>query len=189
MTQWRADLADSHSSDQTQFFVPAQKKLISQKNFDFSVNQINFLNDPPGLGSDNSNGNQNPPGNPPNQNPPGNPPNQNPPGNPPPNTQTPGQPTSGIQFDKLPNPLGPAGIHDLSSGISKVVDLVMIVALPFIVLAIMYSGFLFIQAQGNGGKLEQARHTFMWTLIGTALLLGSYTIAQAIIVTVQKLGS
>lgn len=109
--------------------------------------------------------------------------------NSPANTQTPGQPTGGIQFDKLPNPLGPAGIHDLPSGISKVVDLVMIVALPFIVLAIMYSGFLFIQAQGNGEKLKQARHTFMWTVIGTALLLGSYTIAQAIIATVQKLGS
>ncbi len=104
-------------------------------------------------------------------------------------TPTPGQTTNrGTDFDKLPNPLGGAGIVDINTGISKVMNLVLMVAIPFVVIMIMYSGFLFIAAYGNPGKLEKARSTLLWTLVGTALLLGATTIGTAIVNTVKKIG-
>ncbi len=57
------------------------------------------------------------------------------------------------------------------------------------VIFIIYSGFLFVTAQGNEKQLEQAKTTFKWTIIGTAVLLGAYLIATAIVNLVESLGS
>jgi Type IV secretion system pilin len=107
-----------------------------------------------------------------------------------PNPGTPGGPLiqPAAEFDKLPNPLGGAGIVDIKSGIGKVMNIVLMIAIPFITIMIMYSGFLFVAAYGNSEKLKTARSTLMWTLIGAALLLGATTLGTAIINTVRKIG-
>jgi hypothetical protein len=94
----------------------------------------------------------------------------------------------GTEFDKLPNPLGGAGIADINGGIQKVMNLVLMVAIPFIVIMIMYSGFLFVAAYGEPSKITKARQTLLWTLVGTALVLGATTIGSAIVNTVKKIG-
>ena len=42
-------------------------------------------------------------------------------------------------------------------------------------------------AQGNETKLEKAKTTFLWTVIGAAVLLGSWAIAQVIQTTINQL--
>jgi hypothetical protein len=61
------------------------------------------------------------------------------------------------------------------------------IGLPIVVLAIVYAGFLFVSARGNTEKLSKAKETLLYTLIGAAILLGSWTIAQIIKSTVDAL--
>jgi hypothetical protein len=94
-----------------------------------------------------------------------------------------------IGFDKLENPLGGTGISTISGGIEKILNLVLRIAIPFVTLMLIYTGFLFVRAQGDPGKLTEARKTFVAVIIGAVLLMGAAIIANTIAKTVEKIGS
>ncbi len=77
----------------------------------------------------------------------------------------------------LPNPLCSQTFADLIANIAKIVAEI---GLPIAAIAIIYAGFLFVTAGGNEEKVTKARKTFYWTILGTALLLGAWAIAEAI---------
>ncbi|MBP6883739.1 MAG: hypothetical protein KBC06_00705 [Candidatus Pacebacteria bacterium] len=58
------------------------------------------------------------------------------------------------------------------------------IGIPIIALALIYSGFLFVAAQGNSEKLETAKKSLLYTIIGAAILLGAWAIAILISETV-----
>ncbi len=58
---------------------------------------------------------------------------------------------------------------------------------PIAVLAIIYSGFLFVTAGGNDGKLKEAKEKFYCVLIGIAILLGAEILSKVIENTVTSL--
>jgi hypothetical protein len=89
---------------------------------------------------------------------------------------------------KIANPLGP-NITDIPTFINVIVSFVLLIGIPIIVLAVIYAGFLFVTAQGNSEKLKKAKTTLLYTLIGAALLLGSFVIAKAIQGTVNQITS
>ena len=66
-------------------------------------------------------------------------------------------------------------------------DVVVQIAFPIIVLAIIYTGFLFVSARGNEAKLEEAKRTFMWTVVGSLVVLGAAVLSNAIQGTVNQL--
>jgi hypothetical protein len=76
----------------------------------------------------------------------------------------------------------PGLIHRILEGILKI-------GIPFLALAIIYSGFLFITARGNSEKLEKAKDSLLYTIIGGAILLGSWAIAQMIESTILGITS
>ncbi len=85
----------------------------------------------------------------------------------------------------ITNPLKDTNtINDL---IKKILEGVIKIGLPVLVLAVIYSGFLFVSAQGNSEKLSEAKRSLTYTLIGAAILLGSWAIAQLIVDTVKAL--
>jgi hypothetical protein len=86
------------------------------------------------------------------------------------------------------NPLGEK-LTDIPSFIKKAIEIVLTVGVPVLVLAIIYTGFLFVQAQGNSTKLKDAKNALTNTLIGGALLLGAFVIAEAIGTTVEEIKS
>lgn len=86
---------------------------------------------------------------------------------------------------KLCNPLG--DITELKDLIKKILIAVVKIGIPLVVLAIIYSGFLFVTAMGNSEKLTKAKDAFIWSLIGGAVLLGSWAIAELIITTVKEI--
>lgn len=86
----------------------------------------------------------------------------------------------------IKNPLGEK-IKDIPTLIGTILNFVLLVGVPIITLAIIYAGFLFVTAAGNSEKLTTAKKTLLYTLIGAALLLGSYVIAQAIKGTVDEI--
>jgi TM2 domain-containing membrane protein YozV len=86
------------------------------------------------------------------------------------------------------NPLGENGPQDIPQFIKAMVKIVLTIGIPIVVLALIYVGFLFVKAQGNSEELTKAKKALIYTLIGAALLLGAYVIADAIGKTVQEIG-
>jgi len=87
------------------------------------------------------------------------------------------------------NPLGTDGPQNIPDFIKAIIKIVLIIGVPIIVLAIIYTGFLFVQAQGNPEAITKAKTSLMYTLIGAALLLGAFVIAEAIGKTVDDIKS
>ncbi len=56
-----------------------------------------------------------------------------------------------------------------------------------LVLAFVWTGFLFVVAQGAEEKIKDARSTLLWTLIGGLILLGAQGIAVIINATMSTI--
>jgi hypothetical protein len=84
------------------------------------------------------------------------------------------------------NPLS-SELDTIPKFIEKILEVVLTIGIPIVTLAIIYSGFLFVTAQGNSEKLKKAKQTFIYTIIGAALLLGSFVISKAIVGTVDEI--
>jgi len=81
-------------------------------------------------------------------------------------------------------------------GVNSVPDLIKIflkgalkIGIPIVALAIIYCGFLFVFARGNEKKLTEAKEALLYTIIGAAILLGSWAIANMIGATITGLSS
>lgn len=84
------------------------------------------------------------------------------------------------------NPIGATSIYALAN---TLVSVVVKLGYIFVVGAIIYSGFLFIVAQGNEEKLKTARKTFFFTIIGTLILLGAQVIGEVLCQTAISIDS
>jgi len=87
---------------------------------------------------------------------------------------------------QLQNPLN-SSFSSIPAFIAGALKVVVMVALPLLALAFVYSGFLFVKAQGNPTELGTARRNFMYTAIGAILILGAWVIATLIGGTVSQL--
>ncbi len=76
---------------------------------------------------------------------------------------------------------------DLFTLLVKILNAAVYILFPFIVLMIVYTGFLFVTAQGNATKISQAREALVWTVVGALVVLGAKPIALAIEATVDSL--
>ncbi|MES2023205.1 MAG: hypothetical protein V4439_00800 [Patescibacteria group bacterium] len=83
--------------------------------------------------------------------------------------------------------VNPISVNDLNGFLKVILEGVVKIGMPIIALAIIYCGFLFVSAQGNTAELETAKKSLMYTLIGAALLLGAWAIAQLITETITSL--
>ncbi len=101
--------------------------------------------------------------------------------------QTPGQNPPCGNPGQLCDPLkGKFGsIPDL---IKKILEGAIKIGIPIIALALVYCGFLFVAARGKPEAIKHAKDALLYTLIGAAVLLGSWAIAQLISETVIELG-
>jgi hypothetical protein len=114
----------------------------------------------------------------------------------PPSTSVTNQPDTSITNEprvpaptniKIPNPFARQD-GDLFDLIKLVVDTIILpVGGILCVLAFIYSGFMYVTAQGNSKKIEDANRALLYSAIGTAVLLGSKLIADVISGTVDQL--
>lgn len=87
---------------------------------------------------------------------------------------------------KIDNPF--KGGSDLTNILNTFLEkIIMPIAAVCIVLAIIYSGFKFVMAQGDPGEIKKAREGLMYVLIGAAILLGATGISLAIKGTLSQL--
>jgi len=78
----------------------------------------------------------------------------------------------------IPNPI--SNISSVSSFIEAVMDLVMKIGVPLLVIMVVYSGALYLFAQGNPNKIKEAHTALTYTLIGGVILLASWGVMQMI---------
>ncbi len=83
--------------------------------------------------------------------------------------------------------VNPIKVSTLNGFIKILLEGVIKIGIPLIALALVYSGYLFVTATGNSEKINKAKDAFIYALIGGAVLLGSWAIAQMISDTVLSI--
>jgi hypothetical protein len=91
---------------------------------------------------------------------------------------------TGVGSGKLQNPLKVSTIEEL---LRLILDVLVIFAVPIIVFFLIYSGFLYVMAQGKPDKIKTATTAFTWTIIGGVIVLGASVILTVITNTVKSL--
>ena len=71
--------------------------------------------------------------------------------------------------------------------IEALLGIVLQIGVPVAAFFLIYSGFLFVFARGDVDQIKQAKSTFMWTVVGTAVLLGAWVLAKAIGGTIEQI--
>ena len=83
--------------------------------------------------------------------------------------------------------VNPIKYNDFSSFVAAVLKTAVDILMPFVVLAFIWSGFLFVRAQGNEKELEEAKSAIKWSIVGAFILMGAWGFAQIISTTVSTL--
>lgn len=86
---------------------------------------------------------------------------------------------------RLENPNKSGG--SLTTMIKSMINGVLQLAMPFLVLAIIYVGFLFAKAQGEPKALEEAKRALIWVVVGAAIIIGANTIYSVVYDTVSQI--
>ena len=74
----------------------------------------------------------------------------------------------------------PIKVDTFSELAALVTETAVRVLLPFVVLAFIYSGFLFVKAQGNEAGITEAKAVLWYSMIGAFVLFGAWGFAQII---------
>jgi hypothetical protein len=98
----------------------------------------------------------------------------------------PGNPASSSSIGGLENPIH---VNTLMEFVEKILNIVVTIGIPIIAIFIIYAGFLFVTARGDSGKLNTAKDTLLWTIVGAAVILGSWILAKAVCQTVSEIGN
>ena len=78
----------------------------------------------------------------------------------------------------LVNPLN--NTPDIPTFVSNALSTLALFIAPIVVVMLIYTGFLFVTAQGNAEKIGAAKKALMFTLIGAAIVLGAKAFAEII---------
>ena len=86
----------------------------------------------------------------------------------------------------IPNPLGPTN-SSLLCFVKNFVDILLQIGVVIIAFYFMYSGYNFVTARGDTGKLKEARHSFYGAVIGGLIVLGAWVIINVLVGTVNAI--
>jgi nucleoside recognition membrane protein YjiH len=100
------------------------------------------------------------------------------------NSYAAGGATAPLVDAKLQNPIK---YDNFSDFVAAVLQTAVEILMPFVVLAFIWSGFLFVRAQGNEKQLEDAKAAIKWSIVGAFILMGAWGFAQIISTTISTL--
>jgi len=81
----------------------------------------------------------------------------------------------------------PIRFDNLRDFLVAILNVIVQISFPIIVLAIIYTGFLFVSARGAPDKLTRAKSALAWTLVGSIIVLGAFVLANGIKGTVDEI--
>lgn len=84
----------------------------------------------------------------------------------------------------LQNPLGNVSLQEF---LFKIIDILLVFAIPLIVFFIILAGFTYVTAGGNESKVHKATHMLTWSVIGGVIIVGARAIMIIIENTVNSL--
>ena len=96
-------------------------------------------------------------------------------------------PPGGGEGDAIPGIENPIGLDTIQDLLAAILSAIVQIAIPFLVLAVMWVGFLFVAARGNPNKLADARQALFYTLIGALIILGAQTLSVILSGTISQL--
>lgn len=96
-------------------------------------------------------------------------------------------PATGTPPTTINNPI--PKVTSVTSFIKTILVGLIKIGIPIVALAIIYSGFLFVMARGNPESLKTAKSALLYSVIGAAIVLGAWAIAQLISETVLEIGN
>ena len=83
----------------------------------------------------------------------------------------------------------PIQANSIEAVIAKLLEFVVKVGTVIAVFFVIYSGFLFVKAQGNEAEISKAKSVFFWTIIGALILIGAQVLSSVICNTANQLGA
>lgn len=89
-----------------------------------------------------------------------------------------------VDTGEIENPIKYDNFSDFVAAITQTAVQIL---LPFVVLAFIYSGFLFVKAQGNETELKNAKTAIKWSVVGAFILFGAWGFAQIIKTTITSI--
>lgn len=93
---------------------------------------------------------------------------------------------SGNALVTIPNPLGDTST--LCGLLLKILQVAATLAIPIMVLFLVYVGFQFVVARGNTTGLANAKRNLYYTVAGIGLFFAAWALAQIIGATLVSLG-
>lgn len=78
-------------------------------------------------------------------------------------------------------------ITSIGDFIMELLGIVVKIGVPIASIFLIWSGYLFVTAQGDTTKLATAKKTFVWACVGAAVLFGAWGLASAINGTINTL--
>lgn len=85
----------------------------------------------------------------------------------------------------IENPLKFGSFCQLLKGL---LGAIVAIGIPVAVIFLVWVGFKFVLARGNSTEIENAKRSFVHTVLGIAIFLGAWVIAQVISATVSQFG-
>jgi Na+/melibiose symporter-like transporter len=95
--------------------------------------------------------------------------------------------TGKVAHAQAPGSLNPIAETSLYCFLHDILGAFILIVFPVVVLMLVYSGFLFVSAQGNAQKLVEARKWFFWVVVGGLIILGAQAFTWAIEGTVSDI--
>ena len=93
--------------------------------------------------------------------------------------------SQGFQIN-IENPLkGDGNLFTLAKTIIQ--ELILPLGSVIVILAFIYSGFLYVKAQGNDKEIEKAHRALLYSAVGAAVLLGALVIMEVVKSTVNEI--
>lgn len=87
-------------------------------------------------------------------------------------------------IEGIKNPLKVGTIPELLNAILQVI---VLVATPFVVLAVIWCGFLLVTARGNADKIAKAKEALFYTVIGGVIILGATVLSSVLSSTISQI--
>jgi hypothetical protein len=102
--------------------------------------------------------------------------------------QTSGGPpkNTGVNSGKLQNPLSAQGVNTIEDLIPKILEIVVQIGVVVCTFFIIFAGFMYVTAAGDETKIKKAHSIFLYSVIGTIVLLGAQIISSVLGNTVKN---
>ncbi|MDO8523218.1 MAG: hypothetical protein Q7S12_02970 [bacterium] len=83
----------------------------------------------------------------------------------------------------------PIAFDSFGQVVLAIANILIKIGVPLAAIFLIYAGFLFVSSRGDEQQLKSAKDIFWYTIIGTAIIVGAYAIASAVVNFAQNIGS